>query len=1210
LRTRIFLVVLIPAYLVLLMRPRPGVSGLPPDAPAKPVDFDRDIRPILADNCFACHGPDEKQRMANLRLDQKEELFADRGGYRIVTPGKPAESKIYQKVSSSDPSVRMPPFYSERKLTPAQIELIKRWIDEGAKYEQHWSFVAPQRPLVPAARPVNGVKWPRNPIDNFVLARLEREGLKPSPEADKATLLRRVTFDLTGLPPTPSELDSFLADKSPDAYEKRVDQLLKSPHYGEKMAMAWLDLARYSDTHGYHIDSLRQMWRWRDWVIDAYNRNLPYDEFTIEQLAGDLLPNATVEQKIATGFSRDHMINFEGGAIPQEYHVEYIVDRVSTTGTTWLGLTVGCARCHDHKYDPIKQKDFYRMFAFFNTVPERGLDGQTGNAAPVLELPAPEQQQEIEQLNRQIAETLAAIPEKDMVAQENQWRAAVSGVGSRESGVAEGTGFGVRVSGFAEESKPNSASSPRAPNPEPRTANVESRTANPVSSATPESRLPTPDSGLAAHYAFEGNLADTSGHGLDAKATRGDVGYVDGAIGKAADFSGETQVDFPVGDFDRPSSASPVPDFESRLPEKAPASPSQLANLEPRTPSSESRAPSPESRPFALAFWAQPDGTKGLELIQKRDPSPNWRGYEIAIDDPTFDGPQRPRFTLIVRVASRWPGDAIEVKTKERVRFERSRHFLLNYDGSGRASGVSLYLDGKPLPTEAVKDNLSGSFRGSFRTGAALSVGDKKIGRPFKGQIDDLRIYDRALTADEATNLAVELPARALLAELAGKPVEKIESLEPEKPPEEADIGMTDKAQTKEQKEADRLKSHQARLSEYYLTVAAPEPYRKLYAQLKDLREKKNKLQQSIPTAMVMAEMKKPRDTFVLGRGQYDNPGEKVTPGVPGFLPPMPPGLPPNRLGLAKWLVDPGNPLTARVAVNRAWQSAFGTGIVKTAEDFGTQGEPPSHPELLDWLATEFVRTGWDVKRLERLIVTSATYRQSSRATPEMAESDPENRLLARGPRFRLPAEEIRDNALAASGLLDDKIGGPSVYPYQPKGLWEEMAFGEGFTAQTYVQSTGADLYRRSMYTIWKRTVPPPSLTTFDAPDREKCTARRSRTNTPLQALVLLNDPTYVEASRALAQRALLEAGKDPTKRIDYVFRLATARNPQPQERQVLIAIAKQELTEYGHDKASALKLLAVGDSKYNAKLDPVELAAWTTVASTVLNLDETITKE
>ena len=1163
-KTRIFLLVLIPAYLVLLMRPRPGVSGLPPETPAKPVDFDRDIRPILADNCFACHGPDAKQRMANLRLDQKEALFADRGGYRIVTPGKPAESKIYQKISSTDPGVRMPPFYSERKLTPAQIELIKRWIDEGAKYEQHWSFVPPQRPPVPSVKQSN---WPRNPIDNFVLARLEREGLKPSPEADKATLLRRVTFDLTGLPPTPAKLDSFLADKSPDAYEKRVDQLLKSPHYGEKMAMEWLDLARYSDTHGYHIDSLRQMWRWRDWVIDAYNRNMPYDEFTIEQLAGDLLPNATVEQKIATGFNRDHMINFEGGAIPQEYHVEYVVDRVSTTGTTWLGLTVGCARCHDHKYDPIKQKDFYRMFAFFNTVPERGLDGQTGNAAPVLELPTPAQQQEMDQLNRQIAETLAAIPEKEMVAQENQWRAAALSSAQEEKLNTEAQRHRDEKGESNEETACLQASSNSSPCL--RASALESSSSNRHRSlhSGPIVNRQFSDA-LAARYEFEGTLADTSGHGLDAKATRGDVVYDDGAIGKAAEFSGETQVDFSsAGDFDR-------------------------------------------ARPFALAFWAQPDGTKGLELIQKRDASPNWRGYEITIDDPTFDGPQRPRFTVIVRLASRWPDDTIEVKTKERVRFAGSRHLLLNYDGSGRASGVSLYLDGKPLATEAVKDHLNGSFR----TEAALSVGDKKIGRPFKGQIDDLRIYQRALTADEATDLAtqlaVELPARALLTELAGKPVERIESLQPEKPPEEAEIGMTDKAESKQQQEANRLKNHQARLAEYYLTVVAPEPTRKLYAQLKDLREKKAKLQQSIPTTMVMAEMKKPRDTFVLGRGQYDNPGEKVTPGVPGFLPPLPPGAPPNRLTLAKWLVDPGNPLTARAAVNRAWQSAFGTGIVKTAEDFGTQGEPPSHPELLDWLATEFVRTGWDVKGLERLIVTSATYRQSSRATPEMAESDPENRLLARGPRFRLPAEEIRDNALAASGLLNDKVGGPSVYPYQPKGLWEEMAFGEGFSAQTYVQSTGSDLYRRSMYTIWKRTVPPPALTTFDAPDREKCTARRSRTNTPLQALVLLNDPTYVEASRALAQRAITEAGKDPTKRIDYVFRLATARNPQPQERQVLMAIAKQELAEYRHDKASALKLLAVGDSKYNAKLDAAELAAWTTVASTILNLDETMTKE
>jgi hypothetical protein len=1071
------------------------------------VDFNREIRPILSDTCFKCHGPDEGQRMAKLRLDETEGLFVDRGGYKIIVPGNSAQSKLYQKISSKDPSFRMPPVYSGRTLTDKQIDLIKQWIDQGAKWETEWSFVAPKRPPLPAMKDKS---WARNPIDAFVLARLEAEGLRPSPEADKTTLLRRVTFDLTGLPPTPAEIDSFLADKSPDAYEKRVDQLLASPHYGERMAMEWLDLARYADTHGYHIDSLRDMWRWRDWVIAAYNQNMPYDEFTIEQLAGDLLPNATLEQKIATGFNRNHMINFEGGAIPEEYHVEYLVDRVSTTATAWLGLTMGCARCHDHKYDPIKQKEFYRFAAFFNTIPERGLDGQTGNAAPVLELPTPEQQRQLEELNGRIAQTLAALPERDMVALENQWRQ-------------------TRLASKAE----------------------------------------PPAEGLTAHYEFEGSLADSSGHEA-AKATRGDVVYDDGAVGKAAEFSGETQVDFgKAGDFDR-------------------------------------------DQPFALALWVSPQGNKGIDILQKRDASPNWRGYEVSIDEPVYTGLFARQSRLVVRLASRWPEDAIEVQTRQRVlstspfSLTSSHHLAVVYDGSGKAAGLKLYVDGKPVETEAAKDHLTGSFR----TPSPLQIGNKELGRPLKGLVDDFRIYNRTLSAGEVDGLAVEVPVRALLRELAGKPVEEIGSLKPEKPPEEPEIGSTEKAETKEQQEAARLKGHQARLSEYFLTLEAAEPYRKLYAQLKDLRTEKEKLRQAIPTVMVMKEMKKPRDTFVLGRGQYENPGEKVTPGVPSFLPPLPPGAPLNRLTLAKWLVDPKNPLTARVAVNRYWQSYFGTGIVKTAEDFGSQGEPPSHPLLLDWLATEFIRTGWDVKAMQRLIVTSATYRQSSRVTKELEERDPENRLLARGPRFRLPAEVVRDNALAISGLLNDKVGGPSVYPYQPKGLWEEMAFGEGFSGQTYKQSNGADLYRRSMYTVWKRTVPPPALTTFDAPDREKCTARRSVTNTPLQALVLMNDPTYVEASRALAQKALLEAGQDPARRLDFAFRLATDRRPGPQEREVLLDLARQELAEYRHDKASALKLLGVGELKCNPKLDPAELAAWTTVASTILNMDETITKE
>jgi hypothetical protein len=881
------------------------------------------------------------------------------------------------------------------------------------------------------------------------------------------------------------------------------------------MAMEWLDLARYSDTHGYHIDSLREMWPWRDWVIKAYNQNMPFDQFTIKQLAGDLLPNATLDDKIATGFNRNNMLNFEGGAIPAEYHVEYTIDRASTTGTTWLGLTVGCARCHDHKFDPIRQKDFYRLVAYFNNVPERGLDGFLGNADPYLPLPTAAQQQHLDDLNGQIAATLAQLPEKEIVASRNAWQVSAS--------IAE-----------------------------------------------------PPSDGLIAYYPLDGSLADASGQHHDGKAVRGEIVYDEGTAGKAAEFSGETQVNFGnAGDFDRGDR-------------------------------------------FTLALWAQPATSSPIRLIQKRDASDHWQGYEVLIDepayntdDPAYNGPQQRISHFIVRLAGRWPDDAIEVRSKERYVTVSFRHLVVDYDGSGKASGVKLYVDGKPAPTEVLKDNLSGALR----TNSSLEVGNKDKGKPFEGGLDDLRIYNRTLTDEEAETLAIRVQARSVLLALAAKPAQQIPNLQPEKEPAEPEIGQENKAETPDAKAARIEKQHQATLSEYYLKYAAPEKDRQLYSQLVDLRRQKARLQKSITSVMVMTEMKQPRDTFILGRGQYDNPGEKVTPGVPAFLPPLPPGAPANRLTLANWLVDPKNPLTARVAVNHYWQDCFGVGIVKTADDFGSQGESPSHPQLLDWLATDYVAGGWntkawDTKAMMRLIVTSATYRQSSREAKELNERDPENRLLARGPRYRLPAEMVRDNALDISGLLDTRIGGPSVYPYQPKGLWEEMAFGGGFSGQTYTQSTGADLYRRSMYTVWKRTVPPASLTTFDAPDREKCTARRTVTNTPLQALVLLNDPTYVEAGRVLAEKTLLQAGRDPAKRVDFAFRLATDRKPQPQERAVLLQLARQELVEYRHDKASALKLISVGDARRNPKLDPAELAAWTTVAGTILNMDETITKE
>jgi hypothetical protein len=1040
-----------------------------PGEAAKPVDFDREIRPILSDTCFACHGPDEKQRMAKLRLDTKDGLFEDRGTRKLVVPGDLASSLLYQRISAPDKAKRMPPPYAQRHLTDQQVDLIRRWIEQGAKWELHWAFVPPKRPELPK---VTDTKWPRNAIDNFILARLEADSQKPSPEADKATLIRRVTFTLTGLPPTPAEVDAFLRDTSPNAYEKVVDRLLESPRYGERMALQWLDLARYSDTHGYHIDSHRDMWRWRDWVIEAFNRNMPYDEFTVKQLAGDLLPHPTLEDRIATGFNRNHMINFEGGAIPEEYQNEYVVDRVETTSVAWMGVTLGCARCHDHKYDPFKQKEFYQFYSFFNTISEKGLDGRKGNAQPVLQLPSPDQAKQLQAVDDGICAHEEALPkDSELDVIQAAWeKAALSTL------------------------------------PEP------------------------PREGLLAHYELDGNLADTSGHYRHGRTIRGDLTYGGGPVARAADFDGEAHVDF--GD---------------------------TARIE-------------GTRPFSLALWLKPNGNKEMSVLQKMDDAGGRRGYELYFDDSEVLTRLRRGSRLYLRLAHHWPDDAMEIRTREPLELGEWHHIAMNYDGSGKASGFKLYLNGKLAEIETLKDHLTGSIA----TEAPVSVGNGALGKPYRGSMDDLRIYDRVLSAADLEQLAIHQPARASIMILPKK----------------------------------RSKSQAENLRDYFLTRGAPPDIQRLWTELKDLQREKEELDWTVPTVMVMQEMDEPRETAILGRGDYRNRGEEVSPGVPAVLPAMGKDLPRDRLGLAKWLVDPGNPLTARVAVNRYWQMHFGTGLVKTAENFGSQGEPPSHPELLDWLATEFIRSGWDIKALQRLIVTSATYRQSSRTTPELIEKDPENRLLAHGPRFRLPAEMVRDNALAVSGLLVEKRGGPSVSPYQPKGLWEEIAYGDVYSAQTYVQGHDDDLYRRSMYTFWKRTSPPPELITFDAPDREKCTARRTVTNTPLQALALMNDPTFVEASRKLAEHTIHESGPDAAKRIRFAFRLATARLPDSKELQVLRNLERTELAEYRRNQAAARKLLSVGESKYDAGIDPGELAAWTTVASTILNMDETITSE
>ncbi len=1035
-------------------------------AQTPPVDFDRQIRPILSDNCFQCHGPDEQKRMAGLRLDTREGAFTDRGKYKIIVPKDSGASRLFQRISEPNKARRMPPPGSERSLNEAQIALIKRWIDEGAEWKTHWAFVPPVRPELPE---VKNAAWSRNPVDRFVLARLQHDGLSPAPEADRVTLLRRVTFDLTGLPPTPAEIDAFLKDHSRDAYERQVDRLLASPHYGERMAMQWLDIARYADTHGYHIDSHRDMWPWRDWVIRAFNRNEPYDQFAVDQIAGDLEPNATQDQRIATGFYRNHMINYEGGAIPEEYLNEYLVDRVEVTGTAWLGLTIGCARCHDHKFDPISQRDFYRMYAFFNAVPEKGLDGRKGNAEPVLLLPTPDQAAEL----ARVKEGLAAA---ERVLDENRVAAAIAGWESN-------------------------------------------------------ARIPTPPrDGLLVHYELDGNLADSSGGYHHARLLKGDPSFGNGPVGRALNIDQPASIEFRgAGDFER-------------------------------------------DRPFTIAFWLRAGAGREMGIIARTADGKERRGYEFLLDKSIPLGRLKEGSHLSFRMTHDWPSDAIEIQTQNRLDTGEWYHIALSYDGSGRAAGLHLFIGGKAADVVPLRDGLSGSIA----TTAPLRLGDPAITGAFKGGLDDLRFYNRALPANEIGMVYTNEPARAALFAAAEK-------------------------RSKEQKE---------RLRDWYLRFAAPEEMRAAYEHSVELKARQEELDWTVLSTMVMEDMEKPRDTYVLARGDYQNRKEKVTPGVPAVLPPLPKDAPLNRLTLARWVVNPANPLTARVAVNRYWQLYFGTGLVKTVEDFGSQGDPPSHPALLDWLATEFVRTGWDTKAMQRLIVTSRTYRQSSRLTPELRQRDPENRLLARGPRFRLPAEMVRDNALAVSGLIDGRVGGPSVFPYQPKGLWEETAYGGVFSAQSYTPSHGRDLYRRSMYTFWKRTSPPPSLSTFDAPNREKCVARRAVTNTPLQALVLLNDPSYVEAARALAARMLENGGKSDSQRIVNGFREATGRAPTKTELRVLAGLESQEIAAYRGNLAKASELSHVGESPAGASLDKVELAAWTTVASAILNLDEVITKE
>jgi mono/diheme cytochrome c family protein len=1046
------------------------------------VLFNRDVRPILSDNCFQCHGPDERQRQADLRLDVEGSARALREGRRAILPGDPAGSELIRRITASDPDERMPPASTGRKLTAEQMAVLRRWIEQGARWQPHWAWIPPQRPPLPQ---VQRADWPLNPIDSFVLARLERESLSPSPPAERHTLLRRVTLDLTGLPPSPEEVEAFLADDSPGAFERAVDRLLASPRYGERMAVPWLNAARYADTNGYQSDGERIMWRWRDWVIEAFNDNMPFDRFTIEQLAGDLLPRPSLEQLIATGFNRNHRGNGEGGIIPEEYAVEYVADRVETTCTVWLGLTMGCSRCHDHKFDPFQQREFYQLFAYFNNVPERGKAVKFGNSPPVVKSPTRDQQRRLAELDAQLRQAEQAFEQLQPAFDDTQraWETTAPTLPADWS-VSEGlAGYFPFDEGLGNHAPPQTDEGWR-----PRAAGSSERKPKP-----PKADAPT---GTAQQPPAPPPL-------------------VAGRLNRAAEFlQGRYLEAGDVGDFGYLDK-------------------------------------------FTLAAWVHPRGTPRGTILSRMVDLPQAEGYSVVASAGHVE----------VNLVKRWLDDAIRVQTTTTLAAERWQHVLVTYDGSRWASGIKVYFDGQEQPLQINLDELNQSFQ----TAEPLRIGGGhgSDGR-FHGLLDEVRIYHRCLPADEAQIVATA----ERLADILSRPAHQ------------------------------RTAAQSLKLRRYYLEQAAPAEIQQAWLRLTSLRRQRDEFFESLPTTMVMQELPQPRPAYVLHRGQYDQRGERVEPGVPAVLPPLPETAPPNRLGLAQWIVSPTNPLTARVAVNRLWQQLFGQGLVRTVGDFGAQGDPPTHPELLDWLATELVASGWDVKALQRLIVTSATYRQSSYGAAAALQCDPGNLLLARAPRLRLPAEMIRDQALAAASLLVERVGGPSVLTYQPAGIWEDLS------GLAYQQDHGAALYRRSLYTYWKRTAAPPLMITFDAAGRETCIVRETRTNTPLQALTLLNEVTFVEAARVMAQRVMDEVSTHEEERLRRMFLLATSRPPAADELRILKRALQNHRQRYAADPAAANALWTIGEYPRDDKLDPIELAAYTAVASMVLNLDETVTRE
>lgn len=1028
---------------------------------ADPIQYNRDIRPILSETCFACHGPDSASRKADLRLDRRDEAIA----MSAIVPGKSDESEMIRRILSADAEEVMPPPASHKVLTEAQKRLLSAWIEQGAEYQPHWSLIAPARPEVPTVR--DGA-WPRNPIDNFILARLEKEGLAPAPEADRRVLARRAALDLTGLPPTPQEVERFVIDPAPDAYEQYLDRMLAKEEWGEHRGRYWLDYARYADTHGIHFDNYREMWAYRDWVIKAHNRNMPYDQFTIENLAGDLLPNRTLDQQIASGFNRCNMTTNEGGVIPEEYLVLYTRDRTETTSAVWLGTTANCATCHDHKFDPLSQREFYEMAAFFNNTTQGAMDLNVKDTPPVVFVPDDSDREKFSRIDEKLAAAKRDLESHDAGARETfaAWARTVSP--SELVGLAPTSGQVFHA---------------------------------PLGEGT---------------EAAQGSLATGDQALTVAIPVAWDTGYVAPKAYKSA--PGVILSHATAGDFER-------------------------------------------NQPFSASAWIKPpaDGVSG-SILARMDEAAAHRGWDLWLDSGRF----------ATHIIHQWPDNALKVVAKQPLKGGLWHHVLMTYDGGGKAKGVTLYVNGKRQEVDITADRLADTIK----TAAPLKFAQRSQGARIDNlSLQEVRLHERALSEAEASKLAGAARAAYLVA----------------KPAEQRSTQETDE------------------LFAWWLGAIDP-AHRQLAERAKRLQLVRDFLASRGTVAHVMQEKKQEPMAFVLARGDYDKRKEEVKADTPDFLPPFPADQPRNRLGFARWLLADNHPLMARVTVNRYWQEVFGTGLVKTSNDFGVSGELPSHPELLDWLAIEFRSSGWDVKKLFKLMLTSATYRQSAQATPWKLEKDPANRLLSRGPRMRMDAEMLRDLTLKVSGLLVQRVGGPSVKPYQPPGVWEAVAMNVSNTRE-YKQDSGDKLYRRSMYTFWKRAAPPASMEIFNAPSREVCTIRRERTNTPLQALVTLNDPQFVEAARALAEKTLKSGGASDAERFDFIGTRLVARPFSEHEKQVIAASLADLSAHYATRPDDAKALIAVGESKADPALDPGALAAWTMLVNELMNLDEVLNK-